>query len=132
MAYRTIWETNGILWEFSGTVSFEEVSSATSEMYNSFRFDDLKYFIWDGTNIDAFDLSYHHIEIRAAIANASSSYKRDLKGVFISNSQIVRERLTYYIQKSRELNSTWDFKLFSTVEEARIWLSSHHVSVLVA
>lgn len=132
MAHRTTWEAEGILWEFSGTVSFEEVSDATSEMYNSFRFDDLKYFIWDSTEIDLLKLSDHHIEIRAAIANASSSYKRDLLGALVVTNPDIYDRMSHYIKKSRELKSTWDLKLFSTVEEARLWLSTHHISVLVA
>jgi|APCry1669189101_1035198.scaffolds.fasta_scaffold12936_2 hypothetical protein len=43
MAYKIIWEENGILVKFSGTITNEDVALANDLMYGDRRFDAITY-----------------------------------------------------------------------------------------
>jgi hypothetical protein len=124
MPHQTLWENKGIYWRFSGVVTLDEQELADGEMYGDPRFDELEYFIWDGTDIDKVD--YHETEADepAAIDKVSSVYKPNLKGALIAKTESVKLVVQRYIKTSIELGSSWEFKMFDSLEQAREWLAS--------
>ena len=124
MPHITTWEKNGIYWVFSGVVTLQEQQKADGEMYSDPRFDSLEYFIWDGTNVTKMDYGDSEADEPAAIDKASSTYKPNLKGALIAKNKAVRKKLKRYIKTSERLKSTWDLRIFETIDQARNWLSA--------
>ena len=81
----------------------------------------LNYYIWDATDVTRIDLNDYEIAIPAAIAVASSSYKPLLKGAFVASSKEVQDTIRRYFDKSIELGSPWNLKLFDNIKDAREW-----------
>ena len=122
MPHKTSWEKFGLCWTFYGVVSLQEVHDADGEMYSAPQFDELKYFIWDGSKIEKIDYDIDEADQPAAIDKASSQYKPYLKGALIGEDEKVRLVIKRYIETSSKLNSSWELKLFSNLFEARQWL----------
>jgi hypothetical protein len=124
MPHFTRWEEDGIYWSFSGIVTLQEQKEADGEMYGDPRFDSLRYFIWDGTNISKIDYDEYEADGPAAIDKVSSTYRPNLKGALIANDESVRKIIKRYIKTSERLKSSWDLKMFDTIKQARDWLSN--------
>ncbi len=124
MPHETTWEKKGVYWKFYGIVTVEEVNEANEEAYGNSRFDELKYFIWDGTDIKQLDLTEEDADISAATDRSTVSYKPIMKGALVANKEAIRKFLERYIDTSLEFGSTWGFKLFDCIEDARKWVSS--------
>lgn len=124
MAYMMNWETRGVFVTFAGHVDAQQVESATCEMYNHKRFDDIEYFIWDATQIKSLDMTQDDTEIIAYTDNVASSYKHRLKGAFIANDPEVCEVVRQYIELSIAIGNPWEHRLFSDEINARNWVAS--------
>ncbi len=124
MPHITTWEDEGIYWKYYGDVTNEEIDQAGSEMFGDARFDDIRYFISDTTESTAFSVKKEDAVYPATQGNvASMHYKKSLKGAMVATNEHARNFLKHYIEKSTEWGSSWDLKLFYTMDEAREWLS---------
>lgn len=124
MPHTTTWEEHGVWWQFYGTVTPQELAESDAEMYGDPRFEHIKYFIWDTTDVEDITFSEVHVELSAASDWAAASYKQHMKGALVANNKHVQKRIQRYIETSIEFESTWDLKLFENLEAARLWLSS--------
>lgn len=124
MPHNTIWEKEGIYWQFFGIVPLQEIREADNEVYGDARFDDLKYFIWDATDVKQLDLSENEVDVPASLDTITTSYKPTMKGAFVAGDKGVRGGIERYIKTSLELGSTWKFKLFENIQDARKWVAS--------
>jgi hypothetical protein len=124
MSYEMIWEAKGVYVTFWGNVDTQQVDSATCDMYNHKRFDDIDYFIWDATQIKNLDMTQDDTEIIAYTDNVASSYKNRLKGAFIASDPEVCEVVRQYIELSIAIGNPWEHRLFSDEIMARNWLAS--------
>jgi len=123
MPHSTSWEKHGIYWQFSGTVSVKEYFATDAELYNDSRSDQIKYWIWDGTNIEELAISDIHAELAAAADWAATQYNHSVKAALIASDKHIKELMEGYIELSKEFESPWEFKIFETIEEARQWVS---------
>ena len=123
MPHVTIWEEKGIHWSFSGVVTMEEQQQADGEMYNDPRFDEIDYYIWDGSEIESIAYSTRDADEPAAIDKASSTYRPFLKGALIADNQQVKGVVERYIETSTKLKTSWDLRIFSSIVDARGWLN---------
>ena len=123
MPHVTKWEEKGIHWSFSGVVTMEEQQQADGEMYNDPRFEKIRYFIWDGSEIESIAYNTNDADEPAAIDKASSIYRPFLKGALIANNQEVRAVVERYITTSTKLRTSWNLRLFTSLDEARDWLN---------
>lgn len=124
MPYITTWEPTGIKWQFHGTVTSEEVDEANREMYEDPRFDSIKYFIWDMSNVEK--LIKNKLEINKPVATdlGASHINKNIKGALVANEGYVYDSCNNYINLSKKLNTTWKLKLFNNNESALKWLFS--------
>ena len=124
MPHTTTWESNGIIWQFSGTVTTEEVNEANREMYKDPRFDSINYFIWDMLNVDELVKDKFEIGEPAATDLGASYTNSCIRGALIAHEGYVYDSCNNYIQLSKTLNNPWQLKLFNDKKNALIWLHS--------
>lgn len=129
MSYKTTWENEGIFFKFTGDIGLEEINEANNEAYPDDRFKDIKYFIWDMTDVKNLELNEIKTEIDDIVHSAitdkvASLSKPSLKGALIGKDKDVRKTIEYYIAASSILKSSWKLKLFINAESARKWINS--------
>jgi len=124
MPHKTIWEKDGIYWQFYGDITLAEVHEANGEAYGDHRFDDIKYFIWNMTDVNNLEMSLDDAKKPACTDEVASSYKRRLNGAFAATDKHIRKVIERYIELSIEHKSTWNLKLFYTEDDARKWVFS--------
>jgi len=124
MPHETIWEKEGINWKFHGIVNSEEVHEADAEITGDARFDDLKYFIWDATDMAKFEIEELDLTLIAAKDTAAASYKKRFKGALIVKDAQISKMLDQYIHQKQALGSSWEIEKFTTLEDAREWIAS--------
>ncbi len=124
MPHKTSWEQEGIYWCCDNIVTFEEANEIINELLGNARFDSLKYFILDATDIKQLDITKTEVDIFSAITSSTRSYKSVLKCAFVSEDKSVRMLIDRYIETSTKLGITWEFKIFNHIKEARKWIAS--------
>lgn len=121
MAFSLTWEEHGVLVEFSGKVSAAELVKANDVWYSDPRFDTIRYYICDLTRVQHFDLAASDAEFAAATDKGASLTVERLKGALVATDAGIREMAETYIATSVDLDSTWDLRLFDSLDEARAW-----------
>ena len=124
MPYRTIWEKEGIKWEFYNHVTSAEIEEANATFFNDPRSKTAKYQIVHtlGTlsvewkPLDMVELTFHDV--------AASRSGIQLKVAWIANKERIREKIEKYVTMSKILNSEWQFRGFENETEARNWIES--------
>jgi hypothetical protein len=124
MPYRTIWEANGLIWEFYGLVTAREIESANDEFYRDLRSDTAKYQIIDTRRVTDIEWSETDIKITAAYDIGATHTIEKLKVVLVATNQTVIEKMEKYTEISRQLESSWEFASFRTMEEAKNWVEA--------
>jgi len=124
MPHITTWDSTGIKWQFHGAVTSEEVDEANREMYEDSRFDFIKYFIWDMSNVEK--LIKNKLDNNRPVATdlGASHINKNIRGALIANDGHVYDSCNNYIKLSKKLNTTWKLKLFYDNESALKWLLS--------
>ncbi len=122
MPFRTIWEKEGIKWEFYDFVSALEIGKANKVFFDDPRSKNSKYQLidtlettgveWDPLNI---------VEISVNDVAASRTLER-LKLAYIVKDNKIREKIEKYVEVSRSLNTNWHFRGFENEEDARLWI----------
>jgi len=125
MPYQTYWEKRGILWEFHGAVTADDIAQANVEFYTDSRSDFAQYQIVDTTRVT--DLEWSDADIRSMAAHdIGATYAlKQMKVVWVAIDPMIDEKLEAYAQLSRRLNSSWEFKGFRSLKEARDWLTDN-------
>ncbi len=85
MPHKTIWEDHGICMTFSGIVTTQELLDSNGEVYRDPRFSDLKYFIWDATNVKKLDFGKRGADIAANTDKVSTSWKPHMRLALVAN-----------------------------------------------
>lgn len=121
MPYRTTWEAQGILWEFFGRVTAQEIQEANEAFYNDGRSDRAKYQIIDAARVTEVEWEEKKITLTAAYDIGATRTIRTMKVAYVAENEEVVDRLEKYIEISRRLNSNWSFKGFRDLDSARAW-----------
>ena len=121
MAYEVTWEGEGLYLKFYGTITAQEVNAVNNEMYGDPRFDGIKYQIWDSTDALKFELTERDADVAAATDASTVSYKPVCRCALVATDTEMRRLIERYIEKSLEKGSSWEFKLFERIEDARKW-----------
>ncbi len=124
MPYHTDWKGSFLCRKFSGKISSEEIVTATEELINDPRFDQLSIIISDYLDISEIDLSMREAIRLAHLCHAASKTNSRIKsGVLVTNetAQALASLVSYELE---ELNSPWENIYFNTWEEAKSWLQS--------
>jgi len=123
MSYKTTWEKKGIVWEYSGVVSPEDILNSNKEFYQDSKSDSTTYQIVDLSNIDNIDLDEFSVEAVAAMDFAESLSVRNVKVAFVISVPGIKEAINKYIELAVKLQTSWSFKIFDDINSAREWVS---------
>ncbi len=126
MPFRTIWEKEGIKWEFYGLVTAEEIWEANRVFFSDPRSETAKYQIVQ--TIEISDVKWDPLDIVDVSVNdvAESRSLHRLKIAYITNNALIKQKIEKYVSISRNLNSDWHFRGFEDEDNARIWLTNIH------
>ena len=122
MPYRTHWKENGIVWEFYGDVTAQEIERANAEFYRDARSDEAKYQIVDARDVASVEWQERDIKTVAAYDLGASRTLRNVRVALVADDGEIMEKLDRYADLSRRLNSSWQFERFETLEPARAWV----------
>ena len=121
MSYETTWEEKGICWTYSGTLTSREILASNIEFYSDARSDNASYEIVDLINIKGINFDENTMQELAAVDHAQSVSTENLKIAFVCNSSEIMEFIEEYIKQSLQLQSTWSFRTFDNINDARAW-----------
>lgn len=125
MPFRTIWEKEGIKWEFYDVVTSREIWEANEIFFRDPRSKTAKYQLVH--TLETTEVEWQSIDIVEVSVNdvAASRTLKKLKMAYISNNGKIRKKIEKYVEISRNLNSDWHFRGFECEVEARLWLENH-------
>lgn len=121
MPYRTHWHARGILWEFYGEVTAQEIEDANKEFYADARSERTTYQIVDVRQVSSLVWSDRDIKVMAAYDLGAESTIKGVKVAFVGGDDDIMAKLEQYADLSRRMNSSWKFKGFHTIERASVW-----------
>jgi hypothetical protein len=124
MPCKTTWEPHGILWEYHGEVTGDEVDTVNSRFFRDERRHDVDYQIIDASGVTGTDWSARDAHLIAAKDFGVQREVQDLKLAFIATEPAFSALVDEYIAISERLDTTWEFRRFDTVEEARAWVEA--------
>ena len=124
MPYRTTWEKHGIMWEFYGDVTAQEIEDANDAFYSDERSDTAKYQIVDATKVSSVEWSERDIKVIAAYDIGAARVIKNLKVAYVAVDEEITGKLEKYIDISRKLNSSWQLKGFQNFSSAKAWVVS--------
>jgi len=121
MAYTITWSDKGIIWEYSGVMTGEDLINSNLEIFGDERFDDLRYQIADLTRVEAIDINEIHIRKMAYLDLAAARSNPNIRVAVVSSSEATAQIGESYANYSKE-KSPWKTKIFSSLEEAQEWV----------
>lgn len=124
MAYITSWDDGRFVAEFSGDVPAVEIASVNDEFTGDYRFDSVRSAIWDMSRITQLAMPRAEIEYAAAIDIGAAVVRPILKGAIIVGEGHVKELVEEYLAITREMDHSWDTRIFDNLHDAKKWLDS--------
>ncbi|MCW8900089.1 MAG: hypothetical protein OQK75_13045 [Gammaproteobacteria bacterium] len=119
MAYTLEWETKGVYWEYSGTISGKEIIEASTKIYGDPRFDSLRYKLVDFSAAEEVLISEDEIKLITFQHAAASKSNARIKNAIVLTKDDERGKLyAGYLVKS----SPWEVRIFDHLEEANNWV----------
>jgi len=119
MPYRYEWKDNYFVTKFSGELNLKEIRECDNIHDGHVNFDNLRYSIWDFSEIDSVNLIEHDINIISAIDHASSISNPNLKILLIINNPDFKPLADMYIDSVKDL--PWEVHIFETYDQALKW-----------
>ncbi len=120
MPYQIQWESNGIVWTYSGVLTGDDLLNSNFEIFGDERFDDLRYQIVDLTHTEEIAANEKHMRKIAHLDIAASRSNPRIKIAVVTNSEDGLNLSNTYDQYTKG-KIPWKTKVFSTIEEAKAW-----------
>ena len=121
MPYEISWQPLGVVYNFSGVVSDEDLCAATEEVNASPLLPAMKYLIADFSSIEKFDVSSVSVRMIANSDSRASKTNPDVKVAIISASLFMRGMSNIYAITHQAAGGSWTTKVFQCEEDARAW-----------
>ena len=119
----TFWESEGFVYEARGVVTAEEIIECGVEFLNVPEGITPKYQLVNGLMVEEFDLDeVELVNISADDLSASRKYP-NIKVAMIAKKGHVMEKFMNYLKVSWAINTSWEIRIFNSLESARDWLS---------
>lgn len=124
MPYELSWVAPDTMWcRFSGHVNGAIINEASSAFYNDLRVDHITKTLWDFSAMTHFDADEHDASEVAFTDNVASTYLKPMKSALITTNADFSELLRLYIGEMELLRNPWTNRLFSSLKDARQWMS---------
>lgn len=124
MPYETVWEKHGTVWTFFGEISFEEIDKANKEFYSDKRSDNCKYQIFNGIQVTNITMDKKDTLVTACSDSGASMSITNVKVALVGGPDELIKLYEEYINISKKINRSWQFKIFESLEMAKQWVSS--------
>lgn len=122
MSYIINWEENGVYCKFSGAVSGNELIQCNGDLYGDARFDDVKYELFD--MLDVTELTIKPIDVKKVAGcdrAASRRIRPNVKCALVAIDE--HAHILSKVYQSEISESSWEGRDFTTIKDAREWLS---------
>lgn len=116
MSYNNKWEENGLLRDFTGHITGQEVLNSNLSMHGDARFYNIKYIINDFTQIETFEVTDIDIAEIVVIDNVAALSKHQLKIIIVATDETLLKWINLYIKKME--NSPFECVIFNNVKDA--------------
>ena len=124
MSRTTTWTEQGVIWKVDGVLHTQDILVFVEEAARSPRLNDLKYFLWDVTDVIGYVDDEDDVELSASYATSLEVYNSRLIGALIATTPIMLTLCEDYIQTMAEMKSPWVMKVFSELDDANNWIES--------
>ena len=124
MAFELIWEPEGVVIQYAGVVSDDDIRQANLDIFDDPRFDTLMYEICIYTDIAALDRSSEIVRWVADFDLQASKRNPAIRVAVVGEQPLLRGITNMYRAEFELRGGTWGQGLFDTVEEARAWLAN--------
>lgn len=124
MPYKINWEKDGVLVKFNGVFSYNENMDANIELYSDSKFENLKYIVWDLSEVSEFDITKEEAEIASMHDKLASSRLPKMKMAILVVDKQLRRLADNYVATSRNNIKGWTFLVSDNIESIRTWVTS--------
>lgn len=124
MPYNFQSEDCGVVVKFYGIFCFKDNNDATIELYTHPKFSDLKYIIWDFTNVSEMNMTPTETDIASMMDKEVTSRLPNTKVALITQDNFTKELCESYIADCTNRKMEWDFLIAENIEQARNWIDS--------
>ena len=125
MSYTIEWDKSGIIQTHYGTVDFNEIDTANRKLYGDPRIKNVRYYVWDATNVDHLILNKKEIAMISAEDIGGSHYVINIKFAIIANKPEIQSTCQSYIDFLSKFTSGWKFRIFNSLDEGKKWAQAY-------
>ena len=125
MNYQICWNSNGTLIIFTGDIDINDIESLKDELHGDNRFYDRAYSIVDFRHCDGSKIQTKDLVFTIGRTIGASITLKSFKLALIANKIHSRELCQSFIDENEKANSPWSFRLFESIEDAKLWCESH-------
>lgn len=120
MPFAIVWEPLGVYKRYWGVITVSEFIDSSAVLHGDRRFDSIRYVINDYLGVAGHEVSEEAIAGIAAISMRGQATNANIRIALVTTDSRIRELAWQF--SSRTLAS-YPTQLFSTVTEARDWIS---------
>jgi len=121
MAFQVTWKEKGAIFNFSGSISIQEINKASEPLQGDAKLDDHTYSIWNFLEADLSSITEIEANEPASIASAVAISVPEMKVALIAQENHAVELCKYVIESTKKFGSTWEFHLFDCMDDAIKW-----------
>ena len=119
MPYETEITGAGIVWRYSGTVTFDEIVESNSEAWGLPDWPSLKYQIVDFSNAERLSITPYEASGFVGFDRAAARSTSDMRVALVSDDPEIAALCELYVN-AMDIDG-WEARLFSTREAAEKW-----------
>lgn len=122
MAYELVWEPDGVIKQFSGTVSAREFVEAVENIQGDFRFDDARYVIADLSSVTKHEITEDVLTEVAVLQYGAFASNPNCRVVYVTTD----EQLAARVRNTPAVAGlvSYQTEVCPTLSAARDWLDS--------
>lgn len=120
----TYWEPEGFVYETNGIVTAGEIFESSQDFLEVPKEVTLKYQLINALEIEKLELSKVDVVDISADDLAASRRYPNIKVAMVTQKGHVMETFMNYLKISWAINTSWEIRIFNSLEAARDWLST--------
>jgi len=121
MPYETHWESDGIRWVYTGTMTDDDVLRSNLELYEDPRFATIRYEIADFRQVDKFPARSETVRRLSSMDREQSVHNPDVRVAILATAPLMRGIAHMYRLSAGD--APWETRVFETEDDARAWLA---------
>ncbi len=107
-----------------GTFCDKDNYDATVELYSLPQFENLKYIIWDFSDVSKMNMTEKETNVASMGDKFATSKLLHTKVALITKDKQTQELCNQYIAQCQNRNIGWKFKVSDSIESIRSWTDS--------